>query len=73
MCYSVYLSTDSPRDLCVYSTDLIRFQKAEEYAYKVAGLIDLLEFPGRKKGTFYFSKKQNVPFSHTAGNSFAFG
>ena len=47
MCYSLYLSTDSPADLRVCSTDLVRFQKAEDYEYKSAFIINLLEFPNR--------------------------
>ena len=47
MCYSLYLSTDSPADLRIYSTDLVRFQKAEDYEYKVASIINLLEFPNK--------------------------
>ena len=47
MCYSLYLSTDSPADLRVYNTDLVRFQKAEDYEYKSAFIINLLEFPHR--------------------------
>jgi hypothetical protein len=47
MCYSLYLSTDSPADLRIYSTDLIRFQKADDNEYKVTSIIDLLEFPNK--------------------------
>jgi hypothetical protein len=47
MCYSVYMSTDSTADLRVHNTDLLRFQKAEEYEYKQLPIIDLLEFPNK--------------------------
>jgi hypothetical protein len=47
MCYSLYLSTDSPAGLRVYNTDLVRFQQAEDYEYKTAFIIGLLEFPNR--------------------------
>jgi hypothetical protein len=47
MCYSLYLSTDSPVDLRVYSTDLVRFQEAEDYEYKATSIIDLLGYPNR--------------------------
>src|SRR5262245_50629850 len=47
MCYSLYLSTDSPANLRFLNTDLVRFQKADDYLYKIPGIIDLLKFPNK--------------------------
>jgi hypothetical protein len=47
MCFSLYISTDSPEDLRSCTTELVRFQKAEDYEYKATEFISILQFPNR--------------------------
>ena len=71
MCYSLYLSTNSPADLRVGNTELLRFQKAEDYAYKDAPIIKLLQFANK---WFVGSKSEcSCTFRHLHAIELGFG
>ena len=71
MCYSLYLSTDCSADLSVHNSDLLRLQNAEDYEYKTAPIMNLLEFP---KKWFVGSKSEcSCTFRHLSAMELGFG
>lgn len=69
MCYTIYLSTDSPADLCVHNTELVRFDICDN---KIDDpVVKLLEFPQR----WYVGSKSecSCTFRHLLSVDLGFG